>query len=367
MFVWVMLAVAGIATNLASAQDKSQDNKSQNNQVQPKRENFTVAGHKAFVIIPSNAPTDRPIPWVWYAPTLGRGLPGGAEKWMFERFHRFGIAVAGIDVGESYGSPAGRALYQKLYEQLTTKRRFHRRPVLHARSRGGLMLYNWAVEHPDSVAGVVGIYPVCNIASYPGVKRAAPAFKMTAEQLQAKLTEHNPIDRLAPLAKAKVPIFHIHGDSDKIVPLDLNSAELAKRYTALGGPVEVEVVKGQGHNMWKGWFESQKLTDFAIAKALGRPGAAVAVLTEKLKDKDRSVQYLAAGALGYVGPEAVPVLITVLNHKDKNLRRIAAMSLSKTGAAAKDAVPALTEALKDPDKAVREAARMSLDKIQAKQ
>ena len=131
------------------------------------------------------------------------------------------------------------------------------------------MLYNWAVENPDSVAGVAGIYPVCNIASYPGIAGAAGAYELTAEELEADLKKHNPIDRLEPLAKAKVPILHLHGDADKVVPLDANSAELGKRYAALGGPVEIDVKKGQGHNMWNGWFQSQKLTDFAIACALG--------------------------------------------------------------------------------------------------
>ncbi len=237
------------------------------------RQNFSVAGHKAFLIPPPNAPTDKPRPWVLYAPTLGRGLPGGAEKWMFDRFHRAGITISGIDVGESYGSPKGRAIYQALYDELTGNRGFDRKPVLLARSRGGLMLYNWAVEHPESVAGIAGIYPVCNLTSYPGVNRAAGAYEMTSEELTAKLTEHNPIDRLESLAKAKVPIFHIHGDQDRTVPLESNSAELAKRYAAFGGPVEIEVIKGQGHNMWSGWFQSQKLTDFVIARALGQPPA----------------------------------------------------------------------------------------------
>ena len=239
------------------------------------RENFQIAGHKAFVIEPP--PSSRvkgPMPWVWYAPTLGGGLPGGAEKWMFQRFHAAGIAIAGIDVGESYGSPKGRAAYQKLYEELTAKRNFGKKPVLLARSRGGLMLYNWAVEHPASVGGIAGIYPVCNLASYPGLKRAAGAYGMTAEELKAKLAEHNPVDRLAPLAKAKVPILHIHGDRDRTVPLEANSALIGKRYAALGGPVKIDVIKGQGHNMWKGWFQSQELTDFMIARALGRPPVA---------------------------------------------------------------------------------------------
>ena len=90
---------------------------------------------------------------------------------------------------------------------------------------------------------------------------------MTAEQLADKLAEHNPIDRLAPLAKARVPLFHIHGDSDKVVPLEKNSAELAKRYGELGGKMTLKIVKGQGHNMWPGWFQCQELVDFVIAHA----------------------------------------------------------------------------------------------------
>ena len=92
---------------------------------------------------------------------------------------------------------------------------------------------------------------------------------MTADQLQADLAAHNPIDRLAPLAAAKVPIFHIHGDSDKVVPLEANSAIVAKRYQQLGGEMTLEVVKDQGHNMWPGWFQSERLVDFVIANSVG--------------------------------------------------------------------------------------------------
>ena len=139
------------------------------NLLETKRENFTIAGCKAFVLEPPKAAKrSGPMPWVWYAPTLP-GLPGKFENWMFERFHRAGIAIAGIDVGESYGNPKGRAAYQKLFDELTKKRGYSKKPVLLARSRGGLMLYNWAVEHPESVGGIAGIYPVCNIASYPGI------------------------------------------------------------------------------------------------------------------------------------------------------------------------------------------------------
>jgi pimeloyl-ACP methyl ester carboxylesterase len=124
------------------------------------------------------------------------------------------------------------------------------------------MLYNWAVEHPASVACIAGIYPVCNLSSYPGINNACGAYGMTEDQLNANLGENNPIDRLGPLAKAHVPIYHLHGDSDTVVPLEKNSGELAQRYRQLGGVMTLNVIKGQGHNMWSGWFQSQELVDF---------------------------------------------------------------------------------------------------------
>ena len=181
---------------------------------------FEVDGRTAFLILPKKKA--EPIPWVWYAPTLPR-LPGKEEVWMFEQFLAKGIAIAGIDVGESFGSPDGRAHYSKLYKHLFEKRGMAKRACLMARSPGGLMLHNWAVEHPELVACIVGVYPAGNLASYPGLTRAAGAYKISAEQLGAKLRLHNPVERLAPLAKAKVPIFHIHGDRDKVVPLKENS------------------------------------------------------------------------------------------------------------------------------------------------
>jgi pimeloyl-ACP methyl ester carboxylesterase len=229
---------------------------------------FRVGGHTAFLILPEGAKASTERPWVWYAPTLP-GLPGSEEKWMFERFLAAGIAIAGVDVGESYGSPDGRAAYSAFYDEMVRGRGLSKTPCLLARSRGGLMLYNWAVEHPDSVACIAGIYPVCNLTSYPGVDKACGAYGMTPQQLTDALARHNPVDRVEPLAKARVPVFHIHGDADKVVPLETNSAELARRYRAFGGEITLLVPEGRGHDMWPGWFQSQELVDFVIAHARG--------------------------------------------------------------------------------------------------
>lgn len=227
---------------------------------------LTVAGRTAFVIASTATPSGQRIPWVLYAPTLP-GLPGPEEKWMFERFLEAGIAVAGVDVGESYGNAAGRAAYSALHEELTTRRRFARKVLLLGRSRGGLMTLSWAAENPDKVAGFAGIYPVCNLASYPGLTNAAPAFGLTPAELATQLARHNPVDRLAPLARAKVPLFVIHGDQDKLVPLEANSGLVRSRYQALGGSMEWVVPAGQGHNMWSGFFQSQELVAFILREA----------------------------------------------------------------------------------------------------
>ena len=238
-------------------------------------ETFALEDHTAFLISPAS-PEPRlpaiappgveagvPVPWVWYAPTLP-AYPASEEAWMYQRFLDAGIAVAGIDVGESFGSPEGRRLFTALYEELTSRRSLSRKACLLARSRGGLMLYNWAAEHPDRVACVAGIYPVCNLRSYPGARIAAPAYDLTEDQLVKAFADHNPIDRIAPLAEAGVPIFHIHGDSDEIVPIEANSAELARRYRTHGGTMTVQVVEGRGHDLWDGWFQCEELVDFVL-------------------------------------------------------------------------------------------------------
>ena len=75
---------------------------------------FAIEGRTAFLILPdtkSAKPDQGAMPWVWYAPTL-RGLPVGAKKWMFERFLKAGIATAGVDVWESYGSPMALEVFK---------------------------------------------------------------------------------------------------------------------------------------------------------------------------------------------------------------------------------------------------------------
>ncbi len=230
-------------------------------------EEFSLRGHRAFVIRPEK-PATVAQPWVWYAPTLS-GLPTVEEEGMIAKFLAAGLAIAGIDVGESYGSKEGRELFSAFYEALTTHRGFSLKPALLARSRGGLMHYNWAVENPDSVGCVAGIYPVCNLRSYPGLAKAAATYGMSEEELAANLAQHSPVERIAPLAQAGVPLLHLQGDNDDVVPLEENSALLAERYRKFGGDMKVIVAAGQGHNRDAHWFSSPPFIGFVIKHAKG--------------------------------------------------------------------------------------------------
>jgi hypothetical protein len=231
-------------------------------------ETFEVDARPAFVMLPAKELRKTPQPWIWYFPTLP-GYPDEHEKWMDEQFLAVGIAVAGVDVGESFGSPAGNKVFDQFYNEMVQKRGYRAKPCLLARSRGGLMASSWAALHPECVAGLAGIYPVFDFRTYPGIDKAAPAYGLAPDQLAARAAELNPIERIDALAKAQVPVFIIHGDVDQVVPLAANSAELARRYAAAGqaDAVQLVIVKDQGHNYWQGFFRCQELVDFAIAHA----------------------------------------------------------------------------------------------------
>jgi pimeloyl-ACP methyl ester carboxylesterase len=92
---------------------------------------------------------------------------------------------------------------------------------------------------------------------------------MEPDELQRRLAEFNPVDRLGPLAQAGVPLFAIHGDSDQVVPLETNSELVKERYTALGGSMQLIVPPGQGHNMWTGFFQCEELVNFVITHTRG--------------------------------------------------------------------------------------------------
>jgi predicted esterase len=229
-------------------------------------ETFEVEGKQAF-IYPAPQPADQKL-WLWYAPTLGSLAPGERQLY-YETFLKAGISIAGFDLGEVSGSPASTAKFTLFYDAMV-KRGYSAKPILLGQSRGGMMTLAWAFRNPDKVRAWVGIYPVCNLASW-SLKSSKPQtladFAMTEPELMAKLAEFNPIDHLQGLLANQVPMFVVHGDSDVVVPYHLNTQLLKERYQAGGGSIQVKVIPGKGHQVDPEFFECQELTEFVLQHA----------------------------------------------------------------------------------------------------
>ncbi|OYW77228.1 MAG: hypothetical protein B7Z37_05200 [Verrucomicrobia bacterium 12-59-8] len=227
---------------------------------------FEIDGHKAFLYA---APTPAAgKSWLWYAPTLN-GLSLFGRKMYFEAFMKAGICIAGYDLGEVRGSPASTEKFTLFYEEMV-KRGYSSKPILLGQSRGGMMTLAWAFRHPDKARAWVGIYPVCNLASWPLKNSKAQTladFAMPEAELVANLSEFNPVDHLQGLLANKVPMFVVHGDSDVVVPYELNTGLLKERYRAGGGQINVKVIPGEGHKVGPSFFECQELVDFVLKNA----------------------------------------------------------------------------------------------------
>jgi len=226
---------------------------------------FEIDGHKGF-LYPAPKPAEGK-PWLWYAPTL-KGVSIVQRKLYFESLMRAGISIAGFDLGEVRGSPASTATFTRFYEDVV-RRGWSPKPILLGQSRGGLMMLAWGARHPDKVRAFVGIYPVCNLVSWPlkNSKAATLAdFDLPEAEFVARLSEFNPVDNLQGLLSNKVPMFVVHGDSDVVVPYDDNTLVLKERYEAGGGKITVKLIPGEGHKVSPSFFECRELLDFVLTQ-----------------------------------------------------------------------------------------------------
>jgi len=258
MFVVSCLVMAPLASPIG-AQDSEQRVK---NLILP-GESFLINNRPAFILWPEKAKRKSPQPWVMYGPTLP-AYPDIHEKWMHQQFLDAGIAIAGIDVGEAYGNPASQEAFTELHSELTQNRGFASKPCLLGRSRGGLWTSSWAIRNTDKVAGISGIYPVFDLQTYPGLDKAAPAYGLSPEELEQSLGTHNPIAQADKLASARIPVYIIHGDVDHVVPLNENSATLARstrrqtRRMSLNWPFRMAkaITFGPASSIVKAWSTS---------------------------------------------------------------------------------------------------------------
>ncbi len=213
------------------------------------RYDFPVDGRACIVVTPRQCAVGRP--WIWRARFFGH------EPQTDLALLKVGFHVVYCDVSNLFGNPAAVAHWNACYRFLTTEHRFARQVALEGMSRGGLIIYNWAAANPEKVSCIYGDAPVCDFKSWPGGKgrgKGHPASWQACLKAYG-LTEQqgldyrgNPIDQLKPLADAKIPLLHVVGEADDVVPVSENTDVLLDRYRKLGGRIEVIRKPGVGHH-----------------------------------------------------------------------------------------------------------------------
>jgi pimeloyl-ACP methyl ester carboxylesterase len=171
------------------------------------------------------------------------------------------------------GCPDAVQAWDICYHDLTANYGLARKASLIGLSRGGLYCYNWAAANPDKVVCIYGDAPVCDFKSWPGGKGKGrgslqdwalvlKVYHFTSEA-EALAFDKNPLDNLAPLAKAGVPILHVYGDADDVVPWEENTGKLAERYRQLGGSITLIPKPGVGHHP-HGLADPAPIVDFIM-------------------------------------------------------------------------------------------------------
>ena len=208
---------------------------------------FTVDGRPCLLVVPRTPAAGRP--WIWRAEFFG--YEPQADLALLQH----GWHVAYMNVANMYGAPRALDHMDKFYDYLRATHGLAAQTVLEGFSRGGLYAFNWAARHSEHVASLYVDAPVCDFKSWPGAKSPLAA-KQWAECLQvyglseseALAYRFNPVDNLAPLAKAHIPILIVCGDADEVVPFEENSQLVAARYRQLGGTIELIVKPGGKHH-----------------------------------------------------------------------------------------------------------------------
>jgi hypothetical protein len=165
------------------------------------------------IVVPKTAAPGKP--WVFRADRINRD-PAAVDLALLARgFH----IVAAPVVAQS--GPV-REQWDAVYK-LLTEQGFSRKPVMEGAGTSAGEAYAWAIANPDKVSCIYGENPA----------------------LHSLMSKAPPIENLAPLARAGVPLIHVCGSLDPW--LESQTRVVEKRYRELGGPITVILKEGEGH------------------------------------------------------------------------------------------------------------------------
>lgn len=209
----------------------------------------TFNGVNYKIVFPKTANQNRD--WIWRARFWGH------EPQTDIALLEHGFHLAYVDVSGLFGNEKAIKICDVFYQKMLNDYSLNPKVVLEGMSRGGLIVYNWANRNARKVACIYADAPVCDLNSWPAGKGNGTGsvndWEACLEQYQ--LTENefmkfkgNPVDHLENIAKENIPILHIVGDLDRIVPVSENTDILEKRLNLLGWKMKIIHKPNVGHH-----------------------------------------------------------------------------------------------------------------------
>ncbi|QZT38298.1 SGNH/GDSL hydrolase family protein [Halosquirtibacter xylanolyticus] len=208
-----------------------------------------IQGH---IVIP-NTPLPG-NPWVWRArfPNWHTEM----DSILLEK----GYHIAFINTNGMLGSPRAMKIWDNFYKHITTNYHLSAKTSLEAVSRGGLFVYNWAKNNVDKVNSIYAEAPVCDFKSWPLGQGKGKGHKETWEKLKKEYGFKNdtealaykdiPLNGIEELASAKIPILHMIGLNDRVVPPTENTFLLVDKYIKHGGPATIIPCTKGKQDLW---------------------------------------------------------------------------------------------------------------------
>lgn len=187
------------------------------------------------------------------APWLIRARFWGHEPQTDIALLELGYHITYCDVADLYGSQQAIERWNKFYDLLTSLGKLNKKVVLEGMSRGGLIVYNWAAQNSKKVACIYADAPVMDIKSWPMGSKGSPSdvVKMMAaygfkNEAEAKEWSKNPVDHADKVKK--IPMLHVVGDIDTVVPVEDNTLLFARRLRDKGVILPIISKPSVGHH-----------------------------------------------------------------------------------------------------------------------
>jgi len=208
-------------------------------------------GRDLRVVLPQELAAGRP--WFWRPEFFGAFA--NTDIALLKR----GWILVFLDVPNHYGCPKAVALFAGMYDFATETLGLSEKMAVVALSRAGLSGYNFASAHPDKVCAIYADHPVCDFRTWPGGVGVSPRSAGNWENLlqayglseaEALADQKQPLAEatLQPIVAAGIPVLHVCGDSDEVVPFEANTVLLRRQFKALGGDYQEIIVPGGKHH-----------------------------------------------------------------------------------------------------------------------